>query len=260
MKTFYFVMTGMLLSVSIFTQQPMKNTDIEEKIQKGESIIVENAVITGTLQLTNYTGEGDKSFKKWIDKAWKSKSNMDENTITSSIIFRNVIFEDDVIAYIHDDEFKWTFVANFENEVVFQNCIFKGSAEFKYSKFESGVDFSGSQFRKGANFKYAKFMHAANFASTSYAQEGQFKYAKFSDFAQFNSSLFNQEANFKYSKFENGLNFHLTSFNGLLNMKYAKIYGKIDLEANNIEDLDVKYAKIEGRDATSYLLKEYLKK
>ena len=41
--------------------------------------------------------------------------------IESSISFINCTFEDNVYAYYHDEDSEYTFVANFENDVIFSN-------------------------------------------------------------------------------------------------------------------------------------------
>ncbi len=215
--------------------QTISADDILKDIKRGKDINYSNVTIEGTLDLTYYFEkkyEEDYSRKKsWFG----SNENSVEEIIEVAINFTNCTFEDDVLAYYHDDGSDYTFIANFENDVVFKNCKFNNKTAFKYSEFEGASDFSESYFN----------------------DEALFKYAEFEKFADFGGAVFDDDANFKYAEFNKGLNFSYTSFDRDLNLKYAKIRGDFSSRKMSVRhDLDVKYTEINGESFSKYLLNE----
>lgn len=209
--------------------QKVNASEIMEAIKSGNDISYENVTVTGTLDFTFMDGKSeDMPSRRWWD--WNSTNSIKED-IMVKVRFVNCVFEDDVLAYFHDDRTENTFIANFEREVTFRNCNFNRDALFKYSEFEEAVDFSGSVFARESNFKYAEFEEAANFARCDFDEEG----------------------NFKYAEFDQGLDFSNTLFQEDLNLKYSDIRGEFLLEKVDVRgDVDTKYTEVNGRSFSFY--------
>lgn len=223
---------ALLMTTALLAQKTVSANTILSDIKNGKNISYENVTITGTFDMTFMDEKLSELPKKhkWYNNGG---SNSVEEQIEAKISFINCVFEDNVFAYIHDEDSKYTFVANFEDEVTFTNCTFKGNALFKYSDFERKADFSGSKFEENTTFKYAKFDEKANFSNTT----------------------FDEDAIFKYSEFRRGVSFNKTDFKGNLNLKYTKVHGDFDIRGMDVAyDIDSKYTKINGQGFSKYLL------
>ena len=243
----------LIASTFAIAQKTIDAKQISKSAKAGKDVVYDGVIVRGMLDFTNYSEEVDNlPTKSW--RWWNTGSNYkNERVIEGKILFRNCTFKDDVIAYIVEQD-EYLFTASFDNEVVFENCTFKGLAAFKYSTFESKADFSDSRFEDEMNFKYAKFYRSANFSGVSSREEANFKYAKFNRMADFSSVKVRDEANFKYAKFNGGLNIQDADFSSLLNFKYAAIDGDFNTGNVRINDLDTKYAKVNGASFSRYLL------
>ena len=94
-------------------------------IKKGKNITYKNATIVGVLDFTFMDEQLDKLPKK--RRSWWGNNNSNnkiEKQIDQKISFENCTFEDNVFAYIHEENSGYTFIANFEDDVIFKNCIF----------------------------------------------------------------------------------------------------------------------------------------
>ena len=228
---------AMLLLFSIFViyafaQNTVQASKIMEDIREGKSIAYENVVIVGELDFT-YMAEKMPDLPK-KSKWWNNGGgNTVEESIDVSVSFKRCIFQDDVLAYIHDDPSGYTFTADFDKEVIFSNCEFKKNAMFKYSDFDDKADFSGSQFQRKTTFKYAEFDEKADFSNTRFEDDATFKYAQFDEGASFNSAIFEES----------------------WNIKYLNARGEFDIAGLDVgDDIDAKYTKINGRSFTNYLI------
>ena len=227
------LMAFVLIGSSALAQTTIQASDILEDVRQGKEVSYENVEISGDLDFTFYFEKKNED-RYSRRRSWASSDNEVEEWVESKIRFVNCTFQDDVLAYYHDDRTEYTFTASFERSVEFVNCTFDGASAFKYSTFEEGADFSQSEFDEIALFKYAKFERSTSFQG-----------AKFGD-----------DANFKYAKFRQGLDFSSTRFNNDLNLKYAKIRGDFahsDMDVRN--DLDVKYTEVNGESFSKYLIK-----
>lgn len=215
-----------------FAQRTVDASKIMEDIREGKDIAYENATITGELDFT-YMAEKMPDLPK-RSKWWNNgNSNTVEESIDVSISFKNCIFDDDVLAYIHDDRSGYTFVADFDKEVVFAGCTFKENAMFKYSDFDDRVSFSGSDFQRESTFKYAEFDEAADFSNAHFEDDATFKYAQFDEGVSFKSAVFEES----------------------WNIKYMKARGEFDISGLEVrDDIDAKYTKINGDSFTKYLV------
>ena len=221
-----------IFSFSAWSQSTVSAADIMADIKSGKDITYENVTITGILDFT-YMEEKEDDLpvrRRW----WRSGgNNVINEVIESRINFVNVTFEDDVIAYFHNDRTEYTFTADFESDVVFKNCTFQRDAMFKYSQFERDASFEGSDFQRETTFKYAEFEEKALFAETT----------------------FEKDAIFKYTKFRDGVSFEQARFERTLDMKYTKVRGDFDVKGLYVRwDFDTKYTDINGRGFSKYML------
>lgn len=212
----------------------VKASDIMDAMKDGKDISYENVTVTGTL---DFTYMDDKSPDLPRQRRWwrNGGDNTVNEVIESKISFVNVTFEEDVIAYYHEDRSGYTFTADFENNVLFKNCNFKRDAMFKYSEFERDASFEG----------------------TSFLDETTFKYAQFEEKADFSNATFDEDAIFKYTKFRDGVSFTATRFERSLDMKYTKVRGDFETKDMFVKwDLDTKYTDINGRSFSKYMLRD----
>jgi hypothetical protein len=241
----------LFLSLSVFAQTTINADEVFRMIDSGEEVNMQDVVITGTLDLTELSNK-EKVNGKSDYAEYKSY-------VKSPLSFKNCIFKGDVIAYKNLQDGKnsksksvsitWngkseTHTANFEEAVVFENCVFEGASEFKYSKFDEAVNFEGTMFYEEANFKYAKFKELVGFGNCSFDREANFKYAEFSQDADFFKNRFNDYANFKYAKFGSRVTFKKSSFGNYADFKYTKIDKEaVFTDASFSSDPDFKYTK-----------------
>ena len=215
-----------------FAQKTIEASDLMKDLKKGKTISINNTTVVGTLDFT-FMAEASIDLpekRKW----WNNGGgNTIKKRIKNKISFTNVIFEDDVLAYIPTQDGGYTFIANFEDDVIFKNCTFKRKALFKYSKFNENTSFEGTNFDDENTFKYAKFHNFVSFAETS----------------------FSETATFKYAKFLNGVSFKDANFREDLNIKYTKVSGKFDITNMKVAyDINAKYTKINGKSFTKHLV------
>lgn len=228
---------AMLLLFSIFifravAQKTVSASSIMEDVREGKDITYQDVTIVGDLDFT-YMAEKMPDLPKRA-KWWNNGGNNTvEESIEVNISFVNCKFEDDVLAYIHDDDSGYTFTADFDRDVTFKNCEFDRDAMFKYSDFDGKADFSGTKFQRESTFKYAEFDELADFSNT----------------------LFDDDATFKYTEFDEGATFKNAVFEESWNIKYMKARGTFDIAGLKVrDDIDAKYTKINGRSFTNYLI------
>lgn len=254
MKTIATAVLVMCLSFTSFAQKTIQASDIISDVKNGKEIKISNATIKGAIDFTFMDDALPNLPKK--KRWWKNNSNTIKKQITSKISFTNCVFENDVLAYIHHEKSKYTFVANFEDTVVFNNCTFKQKAMFKYSDFEKNTDFSNSHFKGESTFKYADFDKDITFENTRFIGNSTFKYSEFEHFVSFKNAVFNKSATFKYAEFDKGVSFKNVKFEKDLNIKYTKVSGAFDIDGMNVAaEIDSKYTKINGESFNKALLK-----
>jgi len=168
--TYVFLFCALFMATGLVAQKTIDAKEILSAIKNGKDVSYENVTITGTLDLTFMDEKAPELPKK---RKWykNNGSNSIEEQIEGKISFVNCVFSDNVLAYIHDEDSEYTFIANFEDDVAFTNCTFKGNALFKYSDFERDADFSGSKFEENTTFKYAKFDKNVSFANTTFDED-----------------------------------------------------------------------------------------
>jgi hypothetical protein len=218
-----------LASGITIAQTRIKASDIIKLINEGRAVEYSNVEIEGTLDLTDLKNRShERSSSRWPGQ----DEGMYQSSVEVPMKFTNCTFLDDVLAY-YNDRRNETYVAHFEKDVAFTNCIFKYASEFKYSEFSGTATFSGSTFSRDANFKYAEFSSGPLFNNVKFEHGADFKYTEFPRETSFEKATFDGLANFKYTKFKSPLNIQGIVFRG---------------------NEDFKYTKIDGRSFTSYLL------
>ncbi len=230
--TYLLVCCALFITSNLMAQKTVDAKEILSAIKNGKDVSYENVTITGVFDLTFMDEKASDLPKK---RKWykNNGSNSIEEQIEVKVSFVNCVFNDNVFAYIHDEDSEYTFIANFEDDVAFTNCTFNGNALFKYSDFERNADFSGSKFKENTTFKYAKFDKNVSFSNTT----------------------FDEDAIFKYSEFRRGVSFNNAKFKGNLNLKYTKVNGDFDVKGMDVSySINTKYTKINGESFNKYLV------
>jgi uncharacterized protein YjbI with pentapeptide repeats len=210
-------------------QTKIKASDIIKQINEGRAVVYSNAEIEGDLDLTDLENRRAERSSRWFN----NDSDTYQSSVEVSLNFTNCTFLGSVLAYYNLDRRHETYLAHFEKDVVFKNCIFKNASEFKYSEFNGVASFAGCTFNEEANFKYAEFSSGPSFSNAKFESGADFKYTEFPRETSFEKATFYGLANFKYSKFKSPLKMEGVAFKG---------------------HEDFKYTRIDGREFTSYLL------
>lgn len=240
------------ISLTSFSQKIVYAKDIMKDIKAGKDISISNATIEGVLDFTDM----EEKLKELPRRKPRKAKNSITNDIESKIAFTNCTFNFDVLAYIPDhDKSGYTFIANFDEQVTFKNCIFQRRALFKHSDFDKISSFEGTQFLGGTTFKHANFKDDANFTKTTFDNDVTFKHTHFKDSISFEDATFEEDVSFKHTKFSAGLSFKNVRFEGFLDIKHMDVKGKFDMTGMKIlSDLDSKHTTINGKSFATYLL------
>jgi uncharacterized protein YjbI with pentapeptide repeats len=206
-------------------QTKINASEIVKKINANQPVVYNNVIIEGTLDLTDLANRTRHGSDNWSDR-FSGNTDQYVSTVEVSLSFTNCTFQGDVLAYYHVEREHETYIAHFEQDVVFKNCTFREASEFKYSEFHGIATFTGTTFQQVANFKYAEFSSGPSFAQVQFNDGGDFKYTEFPRETSFQQASFSGLANFKYSKFRSPLNLEKVSFSGYEDFKYTKIDGR----------------------------------
>jgi uncharacterized protein YjbI with pentapeptide repeats len=203
-------------------QTKVKASDIIKQINEGRAVAYSNVEIEGDVDLTDL--ENRRAGRS--SGGWFSDDNGNyESTVEVPLSFTNCTFLGNVLAYYHIERRNETYIAHFEKDAVFSNCVFKNASEFKYSEFKGMATFTGCTFNDVANFKYAEFSSGPLFGSVKFESGADFKYTEFPRETSFEKATFHGMANFKYSKFKSPLKLNGVAFNGSEDFKYTQIDG-----------------------------------
>jgi len=240
----------LLLPALAWAQAAVDAKEIIAKINRGEAVSYRDATINGTLDLTQLDNRKlRKEPGKWED----SKTFV--STVKASVSFTHCTFAGDVLAYYHLEDAEETHTADFDENVTFENCTFKGKSAFKYSRFAGSASFAGSRFNEGALFKYSQFAKGPDFSKAQFEAPADFKYAHFREAATFSEAGFKGEAVFKYARFPAGSSFRNVVFSRHADFKYAKFSEPIDLSGVDFRGgEDFKYTTVGGKPMSGYLL------
>lgn len=234
----------------LFAQKTISAKAVFEMIDKGQPVNLQDVTIEGDLDLTELSNK--KHNKKIGYETYSSK-------VTVPISFKKCIFNGDFIAYKHIDKktgrnfgeitVSWnvngtTYTTDFDEDVVFDDCEFKGISAFKYSTFKKGATFTASGFSQEANFKYASFDENAFFDGCDFDKYASFKYTNFEKDADFYNVVFDGVADFKYTNFDMRSTFKNATFNGFADFKYTNFDVKGNFSNTKFNSgSDFKYSK-----------------
>ncbi|SOE21480.1 Pentapeptide repeat-containing protein [Spirosomataceae bacterium TFI 002] len=229
----------LILPFLSFAQNEIGADEIIEMINDGKDVVLADKVILGTLDFTEINNQ---------EKLTGKESPQFKSVVTVRLEFVNCVFEDDLIAFknIKDKNNQWgeTYTADFDQEVSFTSCLFKGDFTAKYSSFQEKAVFEASRFEKEANFKYAKFKEIAGFGNVMFNEAASFKYTKFYSDADFFSNQYSGIADFKYAKFEQRATFKKSAFDNHADFKYANFAENgVFVNVNFGAGVDFKYTK-----------------
>ncbi len=252
-KITLFTLFFALISLTGFSQKTVYADDIMRDIKAGKDISISNADIEGILDFTFMDEQLENRPRK---RASRKRNNTIKYTVLSKVSFTNCTFRNHVLAYIPDgDNTGYTFIADFEDDVIFQNCMFERKAMFKHSTFVGKTSFEGSTFDGGSTFKHAVFDQDTNFKNTVFDGSTTFKHAMFKEIVHFDESTFHETVTLKHAMFRNGLSLKGVQFKGSLDMKHTTIKGKFNMSGMKVsDDIDSKHTVINGKSFTTYLL------
>lgn len=180
MKNIILLAFALFIQQAVISQTKIDASDILEDIKNGKDVVLKNVTIDGVLDLT-YMDEALEKLPKKKKRSWwgnNNYSNKIEKLIDVNLSFESCTFNEDVLAYIPDEDSGYTFTASFEKEAIFKNCKFEGKATFKYAKFDNNVSFANSIFEDSAVFKYTNFYDGVSFENTNFEEDLNIKYMK----------------------------------------------------------------------------------
>ena len=249
MKTLFFTILSAFFTFSSLAQDEIAAQIITDAINQKKAVQYDGLTVIGDLDFTELSTKR-ASPGNGINNEYKS-------TVELPVVFRNCVFKGSVIAYKNTKESQnkkilgvnidglsgATYSADFQENVVFENCKFEQSSEFKYSKFDKITNFSGSTFSKYANFKYAKFNSESSFSEITFRESADFKYGKFRSKTDFQGVKYNQNADYKYAEFKKSVSFDNSQFKGYADFKYADFASGSTLNNTNFSSgTDFKYS------------------
>jgi len=208
-------------------------TYILEKIEKGKNISLEDARITGELNLSKIeliTLPIARSKQEIMYCGLEEELKI----VESNIIIRDSVFERDVdfsnTEFRKDIEF---FGTSFSSRNFFRGANFAGDANFEDANFAGNADFQNTNFTGNAYFRDANFAGNANFEDANFAGDADFYHAIFAGNAGFWYANFAGFANFNHANFAGDSVFWYTIFAGFANFNHANFAGDADFENAN---------------------------
>lgn len=172
-------------------------SEILAKIEKGEPIEYDHAIIKGDLDIgkLNLQKDGNKILIKSPIKIINSK-------IFGSVDFGNTILNETI------DFSETEFMIN----AFFNGIQFNDDACFIGSKFVFGVSFDDTRFNGYARFLKARFNLGSSFKGTQFNTNSWFWQAQFQLNSDFIGAIFKEEANFMEAVFTGKADFEGTKF------------------------------------------------
>ena len=217
------------------SQQTITAQEIMKDLQAGKDISISNATIVGNLDFTFMEEQIEKLPSKRISP---KRNNTFKYTVLSKVSFTNCTFKNHVLAYIPDgDNTGYTFIADFEDDAIFQDCMFERKALFKHAIFKKMTSFAGSRFYEDTTFKHAIFENNGDFMSVISESEMTFKHAIFKKLARFDNAIFTDSVSFKHSMFYDGLSLVKVQIKGSLDMKHILINGNFDMAGMKVNHM-----------------------
>lgn len=178
MKIFTISAVVLLISVcGVFAQEKsISANDITAQFQSGKSVAIENAEITGDLDLTNLPNRINDAIYPEKGKTAKVFSSIFPQTVS----FKNVKFAGNIIFFRKEESEKdiYEYRVQFKNTVVFENCRFEKDVNFELTNFDNGVSFAGSVFKQKPLFIRIGLEKTADFQGTIFEQNAVFQFTQ----------------------------------------------------------------------------------
>jgi hypothetical protein len=209
-----------------------------EKIEAGDPISIENAIILGDIDLKN---------SDTLHKRYPVKSPI---RIVSSLIFgcidlggciftQPIDFED---SRFHD---KINFgYSSFNMGANFQKSIFRGVSDFQNACFRDQANFSRTEFCRYAIFSNSRFYEKGVFSECLFRQGADFRKMDCRDKVIFEGSRFLKSTHFEQSSFFKNFNFFNSWCREELYLNNSYFYDKADFELARFGN-DVDYSNVE---------------
>lgn len=181
LRTFLLVSLGFLFSSCTQAQEKKEihASDFLKDVKKGKAVSVANKIILD-----------DVNFFVSEKNLQLAGSNRLENVVDGNIFFVNCIFMGNVSAV---GEYKSVGVqTKFNNNLIFQNCDFRGDVVFDNAVVMGTADFQQAKFRKNASFNNMMI-----WAKDSYFSEIEAEGTVNFIYATFNGNLYMRDAVFQ---------------------------------------------------------------
>ena len=163
---------------------------ILEQIENGEDVYIEDARITGELNLSKIEVETVPIARPELElEIFGLEEEL--KIVESEIAITNSVFENDV-------DFSNTL---FNNTLNFYNTTFSGKADFRGASFSDATGFWDANFSGGADFWNARFSGYASFRNASFSGNTYFNGANFSGNAFFRNASFSGNSSFSNARF-----------------------------------------------------------
>lgn len=182
MRFYKFVIVSMCLFISACTQaqqqREIKSSEFMKNLKKGKNIEIANKIILDDVDFTS------------SENLQMLSSNQLQNVVEGNIFFTNCIFMGNVTAV---GEYKSVAVqTKFNNNLVFQDCDFRGDVVFDNAVIMGSANFSKAKFRKDASFN-----NIMVWAKDSYFSEVEAEGTMNMIYATFNGNLYMRDAVFQ---------------------------------------------------------------
>ena len=133
------------LSAPVYAQTDVQASEIINQFNDGKALNFENVTIVGDLDLSNL--KDSKSTCVYPEKG--KKVDVITNFVTHGVLFKNCVFKGKFILFHLDNSgsMKKEFRVQFNENVVFEKCVFEQSVDFELTNFNKAVSFESSNFK-----------------------------------------------------------------------------------------------------------------
>lgn len=244
MNTYAIVLFALLFNINscMIAQESdhtVKASSIEKDISKGKDIYLSGAIIEGDLdftKITNYYVEGIHTKR---------------GSISSSITFVNCSFPDLVVAYKRDGKMdhrisflkNLTFInCDFSSDVIMNEIVVHGIANFVKNSFEGVVDIEGADFKSKDNYftecifngkfkaQRTHFNGNISFLKSEFYALADFQHAVFNGDAQFGACVFYDHADLSLIKAADNFIMNYVVFHKKVLMNNGNYLGRVEFQ------------------------------
>jgi uncharacterized protein YjbI with pentapeptide repeats len=228
-----------LITFSLLLTLSCCSGDIDEQslmtmLKSGKDIYVENKTFNSDVDFTT------------VNPAYMESPGMYRSEVSSSVTFKNCVFNGKVIAHRKDKKnnaYSVSFLRNatfincsFRNETDFEGCIVYGQANIIESMFGKTANFENAHFLSDAVFSKSIFSEEARFQNTFFNNRTNFHDAFFYKSVSFQNAYFNLEASFIVAKFLGYADFSLINANSNIFFNYADFKSKAVFNNSKLND------------------------